>query len=106
MVMMVLLKEAWTCTKPVGTTFFSFFLKAFFLPALPAFAVVFAGVFAAAFAMVKSLGLLLRSWPKPSSYSPRCRDADPFVCERWCACAAREPASHGDAEVPGRRPFR
>ena len=30
MVMMVLLNEAWTCTSPVGTTFFSFFLKVFF----------------------------------------------------------------------------
>src|SRR5581483_1498698 len=30
-VMMVLLKEACTCTTPLGTTFFSFFLKAFFL---------------------------------------------------------------------------
>src|SRR5579864_4829111 len=38
-VMMVLLKEACTCTIPVGTIFFSFFLKLFFL-------VVFAGALA------------------------------------------------------------
>src|SRR5450631_1602579 len=38
-VMMVLLKEAWMCTKPVETTFFSFFLNVFFL-------VLFAGAFA------------------------------------------------------------
>ena len=34
MVMMVLLKEAWICTSPEGTIFFSFFLKDFFFPAL------------------------------------------------------------------------
>src|SRR5258706_4633584 len=33
-VMMVLLKDACTWTMPTGTDFFSFFLKAFFLPAL------------------------------------------------------------------------
>src|ERR1035438_5712167 len=36
MVTMVLLKVAWTCTMPVCTTRFSFFLKLFFLPALAA----------------------------------------------------------------------
>src|ERR1035441_1384046 len=36
MVTMVLLKVAWTCTMPVWTTRFSFFLKLFFLPALAA----------------------------------------------------------------------
>src|SRR5579864_1232 len=39
MVMMVLLNDACTCTRPVGTLRFSFFLKDFFLP-------VFAGAFA------------------------------------------------------------
>src|SRR5258705_10405264 len=39
MVMMVLLKDACTWTRPWGIFFFSFFLKAFFLPA-------FAGAFA------------------------------------------------------------
>src|ERR1700722_3972947 len=38
-VTMVLLNEAWTCTRPLDTTFFSFFLKVFFL-------VVFAGALA------------------------------------------------------------
>src|ERR1700733_6921012 len=40
-VTMVLLNEAWTCTKPTDTTFFSFFLKVFFF-------VFFAGAFEAA----------------------------------------------------------
>src|SRR5580658_8051467 len=34
MVTIVLLKEAWTCTTPECTIFFSFFLNVFFLPAL------------------------------------------------------------------------
>src|SRR5580698_5101283 len=38
-VTMVLLNEAWTCTKPLDTTFFSFFLKVFFFA-------VFAGALA------------------------------------------------------------
>src|SRR5258706_14611745 len=33
-VTMVLLNDACTCTRPMGTLFFSFFLKVFFLPAL------------------------------------------------------------------------
>src|ERR1700681_972494 len=47
-VMMVLLKEACTWTKPTGTDFFSFFLKVFFFPA---FAPDFAADLAAALAM-------------------------------------------------------
>src|SRR4029077_6204449 len=38
-VTIVLLNEAWICTKPLETTFFSFFLKVFFFA-------VFAGAFA------------------------------------------------------------
>ena len=45
MLMIVLLKEAWMWTTPCGTSFFSFFLKVFFLPApffcAPAFAIAF-----------------------------------------------------------------
>src|ERR1700676_2636079 len=48
MVIMVLLKEACTWTRPTGTDFFSFFLKVFFFPALPP---DFAAALAAAFAM-------------------------------------------------------
>src|SRR5580658_10343035 len=58
MVMIVLLNDACTCTRPVGTFRFSFFLKAFFFPA---FDVVFAAVFAAAFAIqLIPLGLRCR----------------------------------------------
>src|SRR5712671_1052364 len=50
MVTMVLLKVAWTCTRPEWMTRFSFFLKLFFLPVafagFPALAAVFAGAFA------------------------------------------------------------
>src|SRR5215469_11564817 len=49
MVMMVLLNEACTWTRPMGTDFFSFFLNVFFFP-----------VFAGAFAMSSSLGLSRR----------------------------------------------
>ena len=35
MVMMVLLKDACTCTRPIGTERFSFFLKAFFFRSSP-----------------------------------------------------------------------
>jgi len=44
MVTMVLLNVAWTCTTPVWTTRFSFFLKLFFLPAFTgAFAIMITG---------------------------------------------------------------
>src|SRR6185369_9404244 len=54
MVMMVLLKDACTCTMPAGTFFFSFFLKDFFLPPLAA---VFAGALVAMCSFQLSLGL-------------------------------------------------
>src|SRR5665213_1022906 len=92
-VMMVLLKDACTCTMPAGTFFFSFFLKDFFFPAL-----------AAAFAMCDSI--LTRSSRSPSSYWPRCRAAVLCGYGRWCASAGRAPAGHGDGATRDTNPFR
>src|SRR5258706_13122021 len=85
MVTIVLLKVACTWTVPVWTTRFSFFLKDFFLPVLPALAAAFAGAFA------------IMSYQSPSSYSLPCRAAGPCGCERWCGFAARERAGRAGA---------
>src|SRR5579862_6138368 len=89
-VTIVLLNEAWTCTRPFDTTFFSFFLKVFFL-------VVFAGALAMSF---------LRSCPLPSFYWPPYRGEVPSACGRWCGCAVHVPAGRADAASPDRNPFR
>src|SRR5258707_151843 len=98
MVMMVLLKEACTWTRPTGTFRFSFFLNAFFLPPFG-----FAAAFAGAFAIYDSL---FKSSPMLSSCWPRCRDAVPCGCGRWCGSVVPGRAGRDDGADPGRRPSR
>src|SRR5580692_9804743 len=91
MVTIVLLNDACTWTRPIGTERFSFFLNAFFLP-----------VFAGAFAMFYPF----RSSPRTSSCWLPCRGADPCGCGRWYACAARAQAGLGGDASRDKRPFR
>src|ERR1051326_2710642 len=70
-VMMVLLKDACTCTMPAGTTFFSFFLKDFFL-------VVLAGAFAMVDYVLAEAFFLLAMVPRRGPLRVRA-----LVCVRW-----------------------
>jgi hypothetical protein len=79
--LIVLLKEAWTCTMPECTIFFSFFLNVFFFPALTG-----------AFDMFSSYVLTLRSRPYVFATAFFLLATAPFrgplrvralVCVRW-----------------------
>src|SRR5580704_245045 len=89
-VTIVLLNEAWICTKPVLTIFFSFFLNVFF----------FVAGFAGALAI-----LILMSSLSPSSYRRWWRGADPCACAHWCVSVDRGQGARGGAGHRDRNPF-
>src|SRR6185436_14030227 len=70
---------------PCGTTFFSFFLKTFFLPEVCC-------CFAIVYFVISCLG--------PSSWRSS-RGAALYGCARWCGCADRAPGDPCDGATRG-----
>src|SRR6185312_3694181 len=98
MVTMVLLKVACTCTTPVWTTRFSFFLKLFFLPA-------FAGAFAIRLRLTRRL-LLVRHCAAARSLAGAGVGVGPLAAHRQAPAMAESAIrAHLDVTLDVHRDF-
>src|SRR5690606_31576138 len=84
MVMIVLLKEAWTCAMPSDTLFLTF-LRTREAPLVEAFAIFYSSII---------------------SSEKQQRDAALYGCGRWYGCVDRVQAGHACGACPGRFPGR